>query len=135
MAKYDAMVKLRKDERQANEEKAIQAINSLIKKKEKITCKKIADMIGIDRRSLYRYTTVISVINQYNERPSIFRSGDSTATLLKLEESKSKNLESKCKKLESLMETDAKYKEQCQSLKEKVKELEELLAEKDGEGW
>lgn len=40
MAKYDAMVKLRKDIKLTNEEKAIQAINKLIKNKEETTCQK-----------------------------------------------------------------------------------------------
>lgn len=135
MAKHDAMVNLQREVKLANEEKAIQAINLLIKRKEKITCQKIADMIGVDRTSIYRYDRVKNIINQYNERPSIFRSGDSTATLLRIEESKNRQLEKRCKKLENLIESDAKYKEQCQSLKKIVKELEEQLAEKDGENW
>lgn len=135
MAKHDNMVRLRKDIKLTNEEKAIQAINLLIKNKEKITCQKIADMAGIHRASVYRYESVRKIMNQYNERPSIFRSGDSTATLLKLEETKNRQLERKCKKLENLIESDANYKEQCKVLKEKLKELEEYVAEKDGEGW
>lgn len=135
MAKHDAMVNLQKHIKLSNEEKAIQAINLLIKRKEKISCQKIADMIGVDRTSIYRYKRVVDIINQYNERPSIFRSGDSTATLLKLEESKTKKLEQKCKRLENLAETNTNYKEQCQSLKEKIKELEECLAEINGKDW
>lgn len=135
MAKHDAMVKLRKDIKLTNEEKAIQAINKLIQNKEEITCQKIADMVGIHRASVYRYERVRKIINQYNERPSLFRSGDSTATLLRLEESKNKQLEKKCKKLENLMKSDANYKEQCQKLKERLKELEAYVSEKDGEGW
>lgn len=135
MAKHDAMVNKQKGIKLSNEEKAIRAINTLVKNKEKITCPKIADMIGVSRTSIYRYESVRNAMNQYNERPTLFRSGDSTATLLKLAENKSKNLEKKCKKLESLIETDAKYKEQCKALKEQIKELEEQLAEKDGENW
>lgn len=135
MAKYDAMVQLRKDEKLTNEEKAIHAINTLIKRKEEITCQKIADLAGIHRTSVYRYKRVRDIINQYNERPILFRSGDSTATLLRLEESKNKQLEKKCKRLENQAKTDTNYKEKYQDLKERVKELEEQLAEKDGENW
>lgn len=135
MAKYDAMVKLRKDIKLTNEEKAIQAINKLIKNKEETTCQKNADMAEIHRASVYRYERVRKIINQYNERPTLFRSGDSTATLLKLEESRNRQLEKKCKKLENPMESDANYKEQYRELKERLKELEAYVAEEDCEGW
>ena len=38
--KYDSIVQLRKDVKDANEEKAIQAINTLIRKKEKVSFQK-----------------------------------------------------------------------------------------------
>lgn len=92
-------------------------------------------MAEIHRASVYRYERVRKIINQYNERPTLFRSGDSTATLLKLEESRNRQLEKKCKKLENPMESDANYKEQYRELKERLKELEAYVAEEDCEGW
>ncbi len=133
--KYDSIVQLRKDVKDANEEKAIQAINTLIRKKEKVSFQKVASAIGVHKSTLYRNERVRNTIEQYIERPKLFRSADSTQTLLKLEEMKNRQLQKKCKRLEKQIDSDSNYKEQYQELQARVKELEEILAEKDGEGW
>ena len=133
--KYDSIVQLRKDVKDANEEKALQAINLLIKNKETVSFQKVASAIGVHKSTLYRNERVRNAIELLIEHPKLFRSADSTRTLLKLEEIKTRQLQQKCTRLEKQIGSDTNYKEQCQKLQAKLKELEEILAERDGEGW
>lgn len=133
--KYDSIVQLRKDVKDTNEENALKAINLLIKGKEKVSFQKVASMIGVHKSTLYRNERVRNAIEQYIEKPNLFRSADSTLTLLKLEEKKNRQLERNNKQLKKQIDSDTNYKKENQELKARLKELEEILAEKDGEDW
>lgn len=135
MKKSDKIAQMKRDERVANENKAMKAINTLIKKGEKVTAKKIAELIGVDKSTIYRNERIMNAIRLNNKNPKIFRSEDTTSTLLRLEEKKNEQLTKKYKQLQKKVEDFSKYKELYESEKKKNKELEERLIEYDSQGW
>lgn len=135
MKKSDKIAQMKRDERVANENKAMKTINTLIKKGEKVTAKKIAELIGVDKSTIYRNDRIMNAIRLNNKNPKIFRSEDTTSTLLRLEEKKNEQLTKKYKQLQKKVEDFSKYKELYESEKKKNKELEERLIEYDSQGW
>ena len=104
MKKSDKIAQMKRDERVANENKAMKAINTLIKKGEKVTAKKIAELIGVDKSTIYRNERIMNAIRLNNKNPKIFRSEDTTSTLLRLEEKKNEQLTKKYKQLQKKVE-------------------------------
>lgn len=135
MKKSDKIAQMKKDEKIANENEAMKAINKLIHKNENVTAKKIAELIGVDKSTIYRNDRIMNVIRLNNKNPKVLRSEDTTAALLRLEEKKNEQLARKCKQLQKKVEDLSKYKELYESEKVKNRELEDRLIEYDSQGW
>lgn len=135
MKKSDKIAQMKKDEKIANENEAMKAINKLIRKNEKVTAKKIAEIIGVNKSTIYRNDRIMNAIRLNDKNPKVFRSEDTTSTLLRLEEKKNEQLTKKCKQLQKKVEVLSKFKELYESEKVKNKELEDRLIEYDSQGW
>lgn len=135
MKKSDKIAQMKKDEKIANENEAMKAINKLIRKNEKVTAKKIAEIIGVNKSTIYRNDRIMNAIRLNDKNPKVFRSEDTTSTLLRLEEKKNEQLAKKCKQLQKKVEDLSKFKELYESEKVKNKELEDRLIEYDSQGW
>lgn len=135
MKKYDKIAQLKKDEKIANENEAMRVINKLIRKNEKVTVKKVAEIIGVNKTTIYRSDRIMNAIRLNEKNPKVFRSEDTTSALLKLEEKKNEQLQKKCKQFQKKVEDLSKYKELYEAEKEKNKELEDRLIEYDSQGW
>lgn len=135
MKKSDKIAQMKIDEKIANENEAMKAINKLIRKNEKVTAKKIAEIIGVNKSTIYRNDRIMNAIRLNDKNPKVFRSEDTTSTLLRLEEKKNEQLTKKCKQLQKKVEDLSKFKELYESEKAKNQELEDRLIEYDSQGW